>query len=203
MTNPDVLAKRLLHRAHNRDGLPEILIGVLFLAVAGWLYAISVLPHKSFAFRTLVILYSFGFPVVCLLGPRWLKWLRRRYLVKLEGYVEHLRRPRFLQLWLMGAGGAVFLVVYLLLRPDPDAWVVAFSGVGGGFLAGFCGRMPRFYFAGGCMAALGLGLAFARLPMNTGLMILFAVQGAIELVSGGMVWRRFLRGVREAASDEC
>jgi hypothetical protein len=193
MTNPDVLAKRLLHRAHNRDGLPEILIGLLFFFTAGMQYTIQVLPHRSVGFKAAVLTFSFGFPAASFFAPRLLKWVRRRYLVEREGYVEHLptrpsplRRP-----WLWGVGAVLIVGAQVVLRPLPDFWVPGLTGVVGGFLACLCGRGPRFYFAGSVMAITGLTLALLRTPMEMAFVILFGILGVVEIISGTMVWMRF------------
>jgi hypothetical protein len=193
MTNPDVLAKRLLQRAHTRDGLPEILVGVLFVFTAGMQYALIVLPHRSAAFIAAVLIFAFGFPAASFLTPRLLKWVRRRYLVEREGYVEHLanrtvplRRAR-----LMGIGAVLIVLGQVALRPLPDSWVVGVTGLAGGVLAALCGREPRFYFAGFLMASIGLALAYSGIPMETGFVILFGIMGALELISGTIVWMRF------------
>jgi hypothetical protein len=203
MTNPDILAKRLLQRAHTRDGLAEILIGALFLAVAAFEYASTVLPHRGLLFRATVVLYALGFPLVCFAFPRWLRALRRRYLVPREGYVEYLPSPRpYRRLWLTGVGATAVVLALVALRPLDDYWVTGFTGVAGGVLTGSCGRSPRFYFSGLVMAATGLGVAFARLPMETGFLILFGVMGVLELIMGSIAWMRFLHETGEAASDE-
>jgi hypothetical protein len=203
MTDPDVLAKRLLQRAHTRDGLPEILIGITFLAVSALQYAWSVLPHRSFAFRASVLVFALGFPLVSLAGPRWLRALRRRYLVEREGYVEHLPRPfPFRRMWLMGVAATAIVLAQVALRPLPDYWVTGFTGVASGFLAGFCGRSPRFYLPGAVMAATGIGVAIAQMSMEMGFLIVFGVMGVLELVLGGTAWIRFLRETQGAVSDE-
>jgi len=202
MTNPDVLAKRLLQRAHTRDGLAEILIGLTFLMVAATQYAWSVLPHQGLWFRVTVLVYAFGFPVVCFAGPRWLRALRRRYLVEREGYVEHLPRPNpWRRAWLVGVAAVAVVLAQVALHPLPDYWVTGFTGVGSGALALVCGRAPRFYFVGAVMAVTGLGVAFARLPMENGFLILFGVMGALELTMGTAAWIRFMGETRRAVSD--
>jgi len=49
--DPTVMARRLIQKAHNRDGLPEIAVGVSFLLVAGLIYAQVVLPPESSGFK--------------------------------------------------------------------------------------------------------------------------------------------------------
>jgi hypothetical protein len=203
MTNPDVLAKQLLQRAHNRDGLPEILIGLLFLAVSGFQYAWIVLPHRSLVFKASVIVFALGFPAVCLLGHGWVQRFRQRYLVEREGYVESLpSRNPYLKYWLMALVGLCAVLAQVLMRPMPEYWVTGFTGVAGGALAAFAGRAPRFYFAGLVMFATGLGVAFAKLPMENGFLILFGVMGVLELIMGGAAWFKFLSETREATSHE-
>lgn len=193
MTNPDVLAKRLLQRAHNRDGLPEILIGILFLSAAGLSYAISVLPHRSPAGIAAILLFSFGFPAATFLAPRAIKSIRRRYLVEREGYVEHLptRASPLRRQWLIGIAAAVIVLAQVVLRPLSENLIPGLTGVLGGALAAICGREPRFIFAGAVMAITGIAVFLSGLTMETGLIVIFAIQGAVEVISGSIVWMRF------------
>jgi len=196
MTNPDVLAKRLLQRAHNRDGLPEILTGILFLLISADLYAVAVLPHRSVGSIAAILTFSLGLPVTGFLTPRWIRWVRRRYLVAREGYVEPRPCRRPLRLWQIAAfGGAV--TAFLALAPIPGSLMLAVTGVGGGLLLALCGGAPRFYFSGLVMATTGLIVAFARMPMDTGFPVIFGVQGALELILGTVTWIRFLRETNE------
>src|SRR5208337_5298049 len=86
--DPDAMATRLTQRAHNRDGLPEIAVGVTFLLVSGLSYAQVALPRGSIGFKVAVIAFSFLVPLLTLGSPRILKWVRRRYLIARVGYVE-------------------------------------------------------------------------------------------------------------------
>jgi hypothetical protein len=201
MTNPDALAKRLLHRAHARDGLAEILVSLLFFWVAAFQYADWVLPHRSLLFRVSDVVFALGWPAAAFLGPRGLSALRRRYLVQREGYVEHLPQPhRFRRAWLAGVVAVLVVLALGAFRSSAEFWITVFTGVGGGCLGAFCGRAPRFYFVGAVMAAGGLAIAFARLPMAQGFFILFSVMGVLELIFGTIGWFRFLRETREAVS---
>ncbi len=49
------IAARLMQRAHNRDGLPEIAVGLIFLLSAGLIYAWAVLPPASVGFKAAVL----------------------------------------------------------------------------------------------------------------------------------------------------
>ena len=49
--DPDAIARRLIQRAHNRDGLPEIAIGLSFLLVSGLIFVQVLLPRGSNGFK--------------------------------------------------------------------------------------------------------------------------------------------------------
>ncbi len=199
MTNPDVLAKRLLQRAHTRDGLVEILVGVTFLVLSGLLYAESVLPHRSLAFIAIELTFPVGLGAVCYLGPRWIKWARQRYLVEREGWVEHFPHPiRRHASWIAGAIAAVLVAVIVWSKPTlTEAWVTGWTGLMGGLLMAAAGRAPRFYLAGLIMAGIGLKLALSGTSMQAGFIILYGVMGAVELTMGSIVLMRFLRETDE------
>ena len=46
-SDPNAMAKRLMQRAHNRDGLPEVAVGLIWLLLSGLIYATIVLPKGS------------------------------------------------------------------------------------------------------------------------------------------------------------
>lgn len=112
-----------------------------------------------------MLVYALVFPVVYFTGQRWLKAFRRRYLVAREGYVEHFPGPYPLRrMWFIAVAAAVIVLAQVVFRPLPDYWVTGFTGLASGALAVVCGRGTRFYFSGLVMAALGLGVALARMP---------------------------------------
>jgi hypothetical protein len=196
MTNPDILAKRLLVRAHNRDGLPEILTGVLFLAISGLGYAVAVLPHRSWGSIAAILTFSLGLPAASLLLPRGIQWLRRRYLVEREGYVEHQPCRYRVQPWLIGVVAGLG-VALLGAAPIPGSVLVAATGLAGGLLCAVCGQSPRFYFSGLVIAATGLTLGFAGISTAMGFLVLFGVQGVVEVCAGTIAWSRFLKETNE------
>jgi hypothetical protein len=86
--DPNAFAKRLIQRAHNRDGLPEIAVGLTFLIVGFLSYAQVVLPRESIGFKAAVLGLALLIPVLCIGAPGGLKWVRQRYLIERLGYVE-------------------------------------------------------------------------------------------------------------------
>ena len=89
LTDPGAIAERLMQRAHSRDGLPEIAVGLTFLFASGLIYAQTVLPRESMAFKVAVIGFAILLPVLCMGAPSALKWVRGRYLVARIGYVQN------------------------------------------------------------------------------------------------------------------
>jgi hypothetical protein len=193
--DPNAVAMRLIQRAHNRDGLPEIAVGLTFLVVGALSYAQVLLPRESIGFKAAVLGLAFLIPVLCIGTPRALKWVRRRYLIERVGYVESkpiCRRQ-------IGIGITVAVAVATVLFgvvtqfSQPDRWVLAGTGLFGGAIAALSGQLPRFVIGGVLMAAAGMVLAFAGVSLQIGFAVLFGFQGLLALISGGVVFLQFMR----------
>ncbi|HTQ53102.1 MAG TPA: hypothetical protein VMI94_01505 [Bryobacteraceae bacterium] len=193
--DPNAIAKRLIQRAHNRDGLPEIAMGLSFLVVGILSYALVLLPRDSIGFKAAVVGLALLIPVLGMGSPWALKWVRRRYLIERVGYVE----PKPICRKQIGAGIAVAVVAATLLfgvvtqSSNPDRWVLAGTGLFGGALAAWAGQLPRFVIGGVLMAATGMVVAFAGVSLEIGFAVIFGFQGLLALISGGMVFLRFIR----------
>jgi hypothetical protein len=201
-TNPDAAARRLMQRAHNRDGLPEISIGAILLATAFLIWLQVAYPRGSFAYRAswwgmmLLVPLMIG-------GTQWaIKWVRRRFLIEKVGYVELKPVPKKLLIIAtciaFVAAAAMAGVVYLRVLP-PSGWMVAGIGIGGGLLAVYAGRLPRYVVGGVLMAVVGIFLAFSRVSFEMGSLILYGSIGMLSLISGCVVLLRFVRMKNEEA----
>jgi|ERR1035437_2799906 hypothetical protein len=198
---PDAIASRLMQKAHLRDGLPEILVGLLFLLAAGFNFMSASLPRASTGLK-IAFLADIGLFVVLSVGTFWLlKWVRRQFLVEREGYVrQKTNRPKLARI-LVGGLIVFFLVLYaaLFMRlPNMDNWVLAGTGLYVGAIWAFIGRSRRFVVSGLLDAVTGIALAFARISVENRLGILFTVMGIVALLSGCVVFVRFIRQPREA-----
>ena len=87
-TNPDAVARRLMQRAQNRDGLSEIAIGAILLMTAFLLWLQVAYPRGSFAYGA--SWWGMMLLVVPMIGGSQsaIKWVCRRFLVERVGYVE-------------------------------------------------------------------------------------------------------------------
>ena len=195
LVDPDTVAKRLLQAAHHRDGLPEIAIGLIFLLVSGLTCAQVLLPRESLGFKAAVVAFSFLIPLLCFGSPWGLKWVRSRYLIERWGYVQSqpIGRKQIGIPILLGLLMATALFAFVSGNAQPDRWLLAGTGLLGGALAAGCGRLPRFVFGGLLMAATGVLLAFSGVSLQIGFAILFGFQGLLALISGAVVFLRFLR----------
>jgi hypothetical protein len=193
--DPNTIAKRLIQRAHNRDGLPEIAVGLIFLVVGILSYAQVLLPRESIGFKAAVLGLALLIPVLCIGTPRALKWVRRRYLIERVGYVEP--KPICRRQIRIGMTVAVMAAVVLFgvvtQFSQPDRWVLAGTGLFGGALAALSGQLPRFVIGGVLMAATGMVVAFAGVSLEIGFAVIFGFQGLLALISGGVVFLRFIR----------
>jgi hypothetical protein len=193
------MARRLIQRAHNRDGLPEIAVGLVFLFVGALSYAQVVLPRESIAFKGAIISLTLLIPALCLGSPRMLQWVRRRYLIHRVGYVE----PKPMGRKQIGMGISLAVVIAVALFgvvfqfSQPDRWVLAGTGLLSGAIAALSGQLPRFVIGGALMAAAGIVVAFTAASLQMGLAMLFGFQGLLALVSGIAVFFRFLRQSNE------
>jgi hypothetical protein len=197
--DPNAIAKRLIQRAHNRDGLPEIAMGLTFLWVGALSYAQAVLPRESTGFKAAILGLALFTPVLCIGAPQALKWVRRRYLIERVGYVEP--KPIGRKRMGMGIGLAVVVAVVAAVAlfgavtrfAQPDRWVLAGTGLLGGALAVLSGQLPRFVVGGVLMAVMGAVIAFSGVSLQIGFAMLFGFTGLLALVSGGVVFFRFMR----------
>jgi hypothetical protein len=184
--------------------LPEIAVGLSFLAVGALSYAQALLPRESIAFKAAVLGLGLLIPVLCIGSLRALKWVRRRYLIERVGYVEPQPIGR------KQAGTQIILAVVVAAAlfgavtqfSQPDRWVLAGTGLFGGALAALSGQLARFVIGGVLMAATGIVLAFSGVSLQTGLAILFGFRGLLALISGGVVFARFIRQPMEPGKYE-
>lgn len=193
--DPSAIAKRLIQRAHNRDGLPEIAVGLIFLFVGALSYAQALLPRESIGFKAAVLGTALLVPVLCIGSPWVLKWVRRRYLIDRVGYVEPkpIGRKQIAIGILLSVVMAVALFGVVAQLSQPDRWILAGTGLFGGALAALSGQLPRFVVGGVLMAATGIVIAASGVSLQTGLAMLFGFQGLLALISGGVVFLRFIR----------
>src|ERR1039457_3606961 len=84
--DPKIAAERLMQRAYNRDGLPELTIGLAWLAMASLVYGAEAIPKGSPAFVADILGFALGCPLLTIGAPRFVKWVRGRYLTGRLGY---------------------------------------------------------------------------------------------------------------------
>jgi hypothetical protein len=184
-----------MQTAHNRDGLPEIAVGLTFLLISGLTYLRVALPRGSAGFKAAVIASALLVPALGF-GSSWaLNWVRRHYLLERVGYVQYKpigrRQIGFGILIAVLAALTLFGVVTRL--PDPDRWLLAGTGLFGATLMACCGRQTRFVIGGVVMAAVGVCVAFAGVSLDIGFTLLFGFQGLVTLISGSVVFLRWIR----------
>jgi hypothetical protein len=201
--DPKVLANRLLTRAWNRDGLPEIGVGLLWLFCAGLIYAMEILPARSPGQVAAVLAFALGFPVISLGLKPLLKRARNRWLVEREGYVEGLRVCPKKYLWPLAAM-VVILPSIMFITHHSERSLLPITGLLGALIAGavgWTGHLPRFVAGGLIMLATSIGLALSGIPVNLGMAVLFASQGLLCLIVGGVVFVRLLTEPGEGADE--
>jgi len=195
LTDPAAVAQQLLQRAHNRDGLPEIAIGTLFLLTAALEYAQTILPRRSLGFDAAVIAFATGIPAAMFATPRLIRWARHRYLLDRVGYMQPKPVDRKQLMPAIVAALLMAAVIFLAVHFDlfNDRWILAGTGLFGGLLLTISGRRRRFTIGGILMAAAGVAIGFANVSLEQGFALLFGFTGVLAATSGFIVLRRFLR----------
>lgn len=202
MEDPDRLAGRLIQRAWNRDGLPEIAIGLFSLYVSVIFGLQLLFENKWPVFRALpvalVLLVPSGYII------RWaVKRVRSRYLVEKTGYVEMKPLGAKRRMLTVSIGSLVAILMCIAIVEAfrghfSTPSILAGTGVFMGVLYPVSGRAWRFVFQGAVIAATGILLGVYDFGFETGWAILYGVAGVIALISGAVVLLRFLRQTREA-----
>jgi len=195
-SDPTKIAGRLMQKAHNRDGLPEICAGLYLLLFAAMCYAPRILPHT----RVGGIFFGAAILVGTLLAsfalPRAPKWLRKRFLLARVGYVKPKAIPRRLKNYLGIAIGIPVALVVVYFAHD-GRWLLAAAAILWGGLTVTFGRSLRYWVTAVVAVSAGVWLAFTNIELGLGFAILWGGLGLITLTSGSFVLMRFLRQSRE------
>jgi hypothetical protein len=193
LTNADALARRMVQCAHNRDGLPEMLVGFTFL-VASAMSGTTLAIHGRAA-AVLVMVFALLITVLGFTANRIVDWTRRRFLLQWVGYVQ-VRSPRK-KLAVIAFLAAAFIgtVAVMGLRHfEPSAQLlVLVCGAFVSILQVVIGRLIRFWIAGGLILCAAFAIAMANWPMELALVAFFVCAGVINLVAGGITFFRLLQ----------
>ncbi len=199
--DPNVIANRLMQKAHNRDGLPEIAIGLCFLTVAFTMWMQVVFHPGSMGYTAGFWSFALLVPAM-ILGSQWaIKRVRRRFLIEKVGYVQLKPVNRKRSGIVIGIAFVVAIVAAFAAFKGsfpPASFVLAGTGIGGGVLAALSGRLPRYVIGGVIMAATGILVAFSKVSLGAGFMILYGFMGVLSLISGCVVLVLFKRKPAEA-----
>lgn len=200
-SDPDALARRLIHSAHLSDGLPEILVGLsfLFFSAMNWL---SLPASKgSVAARVFILIIIALIIFAGFSSTRLIASLRTRYLIARSGYVRRkAQKPSAIQIattaiLVVAANTLVALGFWSVLSQH---WILICCGTLFGALWMLLGRLPRFVIGGLLIAGSALLLGFLALPpeIDWGAFCTFA--GVLMLASGGWALVRLMH----TASDQ-
>lgn len=201
--SPDVIAHRLMRKAGNPDGLPEIAAGVILLTFAGLWGLQAMFPPGSTVSRTSdrALFVFMVLLVVPTYGSMWvIKKIRMRLLIGRVGYVKFKPMNRRQLGRVMGIAAVAFVLASVLAYGVGSrsaipllGWMLAVNGISCGFLAIVGGQRMRYYVGGGLMGVLGIALTLLRISQNEGMAILFGFMGLYCLVSGSIGLAMLLR----------
>jgi hypothetical protein len=193
--DPNAIAQRLLQKAHNRDGLPEITTGVLMLIISGLIGAQIIFTPGSLGYKAATWALVIGMPLSGFSVPLILKWIRRQFLIERVGYVKPKPIRRKPIVFVLAIGIAALLAMFLVVNRDLhlDQWLLGASGLFCGAIWAFGGRSTRFVVSGLLTAAAGIAVAFSGVTLDVGFTLLWGFVGLLSLLSGCVVFLRFIR----------
>lgn len=178
------------------DGLPELLIGSIFLFTGSVQLVLSAVPANIAAWANLLLPLAL-IPLI-LSGRTILHALKIRITYPRTGYVAYRQPPR----WQRALGGLVGIGVGIALAnltfnvQLAEAWMPVLMGAtlaaGLSYLGAYLG-MRRFYALAAFVATLGIFMH--RTPMNgfLGATLVIATAGAWMLISGSVTLYRYLK----------
>ncbi len=182
------------------DGLVEIAVGVIFLAV-GTLFlteAFRLIPPGVSAIALPVIVIAGGW-----LARLAVRAAKNRLTYSRTGYVRYPRRTssrrRLVVAVAAAAAMAALVTVLALLTPGSLAWLPVIDGalVGLFFLyMAYSVGMVRFYLLALLSAVAGATTSLSGLGDSTGSGVYFAATGAAVIVSGAIVLAVYLRNTQ-------
>lgn len=192
MVDIDKIEKRTVQSFYE-DGLFEIALGLVLLAVGALLYWQTILPEGSLlnTFLTsgfVLVLVSAGFLI-----NRIVRFFKRRVTYPRSGYVAFRKkeispRRRTATMIVAGVIGASSAALYSLSPAARTLWPAAcglLMALAVLIMANKIG-LVRFFILAGVSAVIGLGLAAAGAGRTRGIGFYFALFGLAWLVSGGV-----------------
>ena len=197
--DPQAMACDMIQRVHNRDGLPELYVGVnlLIFSAVNWFNGLMAISVE----RIVLVFGAMIAGIVMSIGSGWaIKRIRSRYLVARIGYVavkaNRSRRWLVIGLAFAVAVASVVMMRFVVMGKVPfavsDRWLMVVLGVALGLFQPIVGKQLRFYFTGALTAATGIALSFSNLSLDFSIAIFFDLVGIVALVSGGVALYRFL-----------
>ncbi|MEX2161671.1 MAG: hypothetical protein WD751_07110 [Anaerolineales bacterium] len=193
------LEKRIRGYWH-QDGLGELAGGLIFLLLGVYFAVVEFLGESSQwggLLQAGLVLVLLGLMV---LGRRLIAALKARFVYPRTGYVEYRREAGTRQRALLaGFAGAVFAAAAVAVSAALDStdWVVALTGLLGGFILVFLSakvsRAGRFILMAMLSVALGLALSFTGLSTGYALGAYYALMALVFAVSGTLVFLRYMK----------
>jgi hypothetical protein len=193
--NPDVIANRLMQKAHNRDGLPEISIGLAFLTLAATRWVRLVFPRGSLPYTAAIWASALGLPALILSSQWIIKKVRRNFLIEKVGFVQMKLVNRKRSFIVVAVAFVIaFAAAFAAYRFRGSAgWVFLGMGIIGGALMVFRVHLLRYAIGGVVLIAMGTLLAFSKVSLALGLTILYGFAGLLAVISGCVMFILFLR----------
>jgi hypothetical protein len=183
------------------DGIAEMIGGAVFILIGIYFSLGEMLGSSSLLGSLFQMAFLLVFLGLIYGGRVLIKLMKEKYTLPRSGYLEyrvdktHVNQRR-IAAGLLAAIMALVLIVFLPLGGRVN-WVVALSGliIGSVFFLGQARTtgIQRFSFLGLISVGFGIGFAVSHLPDGFALGFFYSASGLIFLISGLLVFLRFLK----------
>jgi hypothetical protein len=192
-------ATRRARRHWYDDGLAELLLGFVFLAVGAHFGLDAALGGRDRGWGLFPNLLTMVLVIaVALVARSAIRRAKERYVYPRTGFVQYPQSRR-LPRWVNGllAGATAGLTASLLRRaPGVDAWIPALLGFLLGAVLLWQGRaagVARLTALGLVSGLAGVSVSLLALSSDAAAALLFGLLGFAALVSGALALHRYLR----------
>ena len=213
MSDPLLEARIRAQRFLYRDGLTEIVPGIIFVLQGGWLLFNHLVTSRSSWYLPLALIYVLLLAAFAMSARRITAAIRERITYLRSGYVDYgesVRKRRIRVGTALAVLAIVTCVLFLRFEGragwDPDRWIQWLPTVGGLTLAAVSvyvwvrQNLPRFLVLGVLSIMLGVAVSI-ECPLKLAMAIWLAGVGCAWMLSGGVALWNYVRATSPSADE--
>jgi hypothetical protein len=211
MSDPLLEARIRAQRFLYRDGLTEIVPGIVFVLQGGWLLFNHLVTSRSSWYLPLALIYVLLLAAFAMSARRITAAIRERITYLRSGYVDYGESVRKRRIRVGTALAVLAIVACVMFLADQagwnlDHWIQWLPAVGGLTTGAVCVYvtlrygLPRFLVLGVLSVILGVAVSI-EYPLKLAMAIWLAANGCAWLCSGGLTLWNYVRTEPPSAAE--